>query len=194
PYGSEPFGLVGAGAELTFDTRDEPANATRGALLVAGASVRPAIWGVEDVYGDVHATAAIHLGAPLPLRPSLALRAQGRHVFGRYPFHAAAFVGGPTSLRGFPVQRFAGDAGVNANAELRLRFGSFFFVLPGEWGAFALADTGRVWIDGERSRTWHAAGGGGMWFAYVDPNNTVTVSAVRGEEGTNLYVTTGFLF
>lgn len=194
PYGSDPFGEIGVSAEVTFDSRDVAAAATRGSLLVAGGSTRPAVWDVEETYGEIHAAAATHLGAPLPLRPTLALRVEGKQVFGRYPFHAAAFVGGPATLRGFAIQRFAGDAAVNANAELRLRLGRFFFVLPGEYGVFALADAGRVWLDGERSRRWHAAGGGGLWFAYLDPNNTVTVTAARSDEGTDLYVATGFLF
>jgi hemolysin activation/secretion protein len=115
-------------------------------------------------------------------------------VLGVYPFHEAAFVGGPETVRGFSIQRFAGDASAWGNAELRLFLGRYFLVLPGEYGVFALADTGRVWLDGERSRAWHTGVGGGLWFAYLQRSNTVTLAVARSAERTGYYVRAGFLF
>ncbi len=195
PYGSGRFGEVGALAEVRLDTRDLPEAATRGVLLVAGGSFRPAVWDVRRPFGEVHAEAASYLTAgALPLKPTLALRAGFQQVFGTYPFHEAAFVGGPDTVRGFAAQRFAGDGGAYGNAELRLLLGKYFFVLPGEYGLFALADAGRVWLDGERSGRWHAGAGGGLWFAYVERANTVTVAVASSDEGPGLYVRAGFLF
>jgi hypothetical protein len=194
PYGSEPFGQLGAAAELVRDTRDEPAAATRGGLLVAGGSFFPAAWDVAEPFGELHAEASTHLRAPLRLKPTLALRAGARRVFGRYPFHEAAFVGGPDTVRGFSSQRFAGDAGAWGNAELRLDLGRYFFVLPGRWGVFGFADAGRVWLDGERSDEWHVGAGGGLWFAYLDPGNAVTIAVARSAERTGFYLRAGFLF
>lgn len=81
-----------------------------------------------------------------------------------------------------------------ASAELRLSFGRFFLVLPGEWGTFALVDTGRVWYGGEESDRWHTGVGGGLWFAYVKRGNTVTLAVANSEEGTSFYIRTGFPF
>jgi hypothetical protein len=194
PYGSEPFGQLGATAELRLDTRDVPAAAGRGVLLLAGATVHPAVWSVREAFGEVHAQAATHLTASLPLRPTLSLRAGVKRVFGTYPFHEAAFVGGADSLRGFSSQRFAGDASALGNAELRLYLGRYFLVLPGEFGVFALADAGRVWLDGERSQRWHTAVGGGLWFAYLRRDHTVTVAVARSAEKTGFYLAMGFAF
>jgi hypothetical protein len=194
PYGSESFGQLGATAELRLDTRDLPAAATRGVLLLVGGAFHPAAWAVRDSFGEAHAQAATHLSAPLPLRPTLSLRAGVKRVFGTYPFHEAAFVGGADSLRGFSTQRFAGDASALGNAELRLYLGRYFLVLPGEYGVFALADAGRVWVDGERSRRWHTAVGGGLWFAYLRRDHTVTVAAARSDEKTAFYLAMGFGF
>jgi hypothetical protein len=194
PYGSEAFGQLGATAEVRLDTRDLPAAATRGVLLVAGGAAHPAAWDVRKPFGDVHAEAATYLTPSIPLRPTLALRAAVRRVLGDYPFHEAAFVGGPSTVRGFSIQRFAGDTGAHGNAELRLFLGHYFFVLPGEYGVFALADTGRVWLDGEDSDRWHTSVGGGLWFAYLEPANVVSIAAARSTEGTGIYVRAGFLF
>jgi hypothetical protein len=194
PYGSEPFGQLGAVAEVGFDSRDSEVAPSRGLLLAAGGSFHPAVWDVAEGFGELHGEAASYLTGALPFRPTLALRAGLKHVFGKYPFHEATFVGGPWTVRGFSNQRFAGDGGAWGNAELRLWLGRYFLVLPGEYGVFALADTGRVWLDGERSDTWHSGVGGGLWFAYVERSNTVTIAVARGAEGVGLYVRTGFLF
>jgi hypothetical protein len=192
PYGSGSFGLLGGAAELRFDTRDVPASATRGVLLVAGGRIYPPLWDVRETFGEVHAEAATYLSAPLPLRPTLALRVLGERVFGTYPFHKAAFIGGRSSMRGYSEQRFAGDASAVGSAELRLLLGRYFFILPGDLGVFALADAGRVWLDGERSRRWHAAAGGGAWFAWLDRGNTLSAAVARGDEGLGVYVQAGF--
>jgi outer membrane protein assembly factor BamA len=194
PYGSEPFGQAGLVAGLRLDTRDLDTHPTRGVLVALEARYHPAVWDVRKPFERLRAEAAGVLTAPWPLRPTLALRVVGERVLGDYPFHEAAYVGGANTVRGLSSERFAGDAGLSANLELRLRFGRYFLVLPGEYGVFALADTGRVWLAGEDSRRWHNGVGGGFWFAYVHPNNTVTLAIARSAEGTGFYVRAGFPF
>jgi len=194
PYGSGSFGQLGALAELELDTRDVPAAATRGVLIAGGGTFHPAAWDAKDPYGDVHLNASTYLTGSFVLRPTLALRVGAKRVFGTYPFQSAAFVGGDSSLRGFSSQRFAGDASVHGSAELRLFLGRFYLVLPGEYGAFALVDTGRVWLEGESSNRWHTGLGGGLWFAYFRRRNAVTLAAARSAEGTSFYVGMGFSF
>jgi hemolysin activation/secretion protein len=123
----------------------------------------------------------------------LALRAGGKQTFGTYPFHEAAFLGGASTLRGWTEQRFAGDAAVYGNAELRAYLSEIFFVLPGELGIFALADAGRVFLDGESSDAWHSALGGGLWVAFLDRANTISVAYARGRERGGVYVNLGFI-
>lgn len=194
PYGSEPFGQLGALAEVRLDTRDVAAAARRGVSLVAGGAFHPAAWDVREPFGEIHAEAATHLTASIPSRPTLALRVGGRRVLGTYPFQEAAFIGGPDTVRGFSIQRFAGDASAYGNVEVRLSFGRYVLVLPGEYGTFAFADTGRVWLAGESSGRWHTGVGGGLWFAYLDRKNTVTLAAARSAEQTAFYVQMGFPF
>ena len=138
--------------------------------------------------------ASTYLTGSLVLRPTLALRVGAKRVFGTYPFQSAAFVGGDSSVRGLSTQRFAGDASVHGSAELRLFLGRFYLVLPGEYGVFALVDTGRVWLEGESSNRWHTGLGGGLWFAYFRRRNAVTLAAAHSAEGTSVYVGMGFSF
>jgi hypothetical protein len=194
PYGSANFTQLGARTRLELDTRDVPANPTHGAHLTVGASVYPALFDVISTFGEVHGEAATYLTTPLPFRPTLALRAGGRRVWGVFPFQEAAFVGGATTVRGLRDHRYIGDASAYGNAELRFRLSRVRVVLPATVGIFGLADAGRVFFEGESSDKWHYAAGGGLWFAFLDPANTFSVALARGEGRTGLYLRAGFMF
>jgi hypothetical protein len=58
----------------------------------------------------------------------------------------------------------------------------------------ALADGGRVFLEGESSDTWHTAWGGGVWLSVLDPNNVLTLQIVRTAERTAAYFRFGFPF
>ena len=194
PYGSANFGMFGGEGGFEVDTRNVPAAATRGVRLIAAGSIYPKVWDVASTYGEVHGEASAYLSARMPLQPTLAVRAGGQKVWGNYPFFDAAFVGGPTTVRGLRTHRYIGDASAWGNAELRLRLSRYYIILPGEWGVFGLADAGRVWLQGESSDTWHDAFGGGLWFAPLARANAITVAIARGDGRTGVYVRAGFMF
>jgi hemolysin activation/secretion protein len=162
--------------------------------LVAGGSVYPGAWDVASTFGELHGEAATYLTPKTRFGPTLAIRAGAKKVWGDFPFFEAAFVGGASTVRGLREQRYAGDAALYGNAELRARLGRFFVVLPGEFGVFGIGDVGRVYLDGESSDTWHTGVGGGLWFAFLERANTVTVSVVRGDDRTAFYLKAGFAY
>jgi hypothetical protein len=118
----------------------------------------------------------------------------------RYPFFDLATLGGggllsgTDTLRGFRQNRFIGDRSLYGNAELRLYLSRFFMALPGEWGLVGFADGGRVWLDGERSDTWHTSYGGGLWIALLSRSNAVAATVARSDERTVVYIRAGFGF
>lgn len=193
PPGAGSFGQIGGVAGLEWDTRDGTA-ATRGVHILAGGSLYPAVWDVTGTFGELHGEAATYLTPRTSFGPTLALRAGGKRVWGDFPFFESAFVGGASTVRGLREQRYAGDAALYGNAELRVRLGRFFVVLPGDYGIFGMADVGRVYLEGESSDTWHTGVGGGIWFAFLEPGNTITVSLVRGDERTAFYLRAGFAY
>lgn len=125
---------------------------------------------------------------------TLALRAGGERVWGRYPYFGAAYVGGAATLRGYDEQRFAGDAVVYGNSELRLFLTRFRVLLPGELGVLGLGDVGRAFLAAERSTRWHSAVGGGRWLAFIERGSAVTLTAARSPERWALYGGLGFMF
>jgi hypothetical protein len=194
-YGAGDFGQTGAHLALDLDTRDREANPRSGGYLRAGADLFPPVWDVTDTYGSVGAEAAAFLTADMIASPTLALRTGGRKIFGdRFPFQASAFIGGSSSVRGLFSNRFAGDASVFGNLELRLQVATTYRILPGIWGIFGNLDAGRVYVDGDSPGGWHTSGGGGVWVALLDRSNTVTFGVAASEERTTFYLGTGFGF
>lgn len=194
PYGTDDFGQLGAGMTMELDLRDRPGVARRGFLLTTGASVFPAVWSVKSTFGEVRAEAATYLPLPLPQDPTVAVRVGGKRVFGVYPFQEAAFLGGPLTLRGLERNRYAGDASLYANAELRVPLGRLPFLFAGEAGLFALWDVGRVYLEGESSNRWHTGVGGGFWMAFQGGARTVSVAVAHSEKRTGVYLQGGLLF
>lgn len=191
--GSESFGQIGAEATLLTERRDDADFPQHGWTAEVGASGYPGLWGLDEAYGRTHAVASVYLTPPSGPQPTLALRAGGSKAWGDFPFQDAAFVGGSATLRGYPSQRFAGDAAAYGNASLRVPVTRAKLLVRGDLGVLALTDVGRVWTDGESSDTWHTAVGGGVWFSVLDRSNTVTALYAHGEEH-RIYLQLGFPF
>ena len=194
PYGVGDVGQVGATADLHVDTRDQPRAARRGITFGFGGSYYPRALDLTSPFGEGHAEASSYLTARIPLRPTLAVRVAGRKIWGTYPYYEAAYIGGDSTVRGFVEHRFAGDAAVFGNVELRLSLARFFVLVPGQLGIFGLGDAGRVYVSGQTSDRWHAAAGGGLWLSFLSSANTVSVAAAHGVEGTRWYAKAGFAF
>lgn len=192
PYGSGNFGTIGVRLGARLDTRDLAHFPTRGVLLDAAITGIPALWDAREAFGSVEASATTYLSAPLPLQPVLALRVGGKHTEGEIPFQEAAYLGGAETVRLARQNRYAGDAAVWGNAELRLRLGNFQFIMPGELGVFGLADGGRVFVEGEESSRWHSAVGGGLWVAFIGRGNTLSAAWAQSGGRGRLYVQAGF--
>jgi hypothetical protein len=191
PYGVGDFGQVGARLKLELDRRDHERAPRSGVRLMATGTFYPQAWSVEEPFGEAHASAALYATARIPvLEPTLALRVGGQRLWGRYPFHEAAFIGGPDTVRGLPRQRYAGEASLYGNAELRL-------TLIGEGtrlGIFGLADAGRVALEGDPSDLWHTGFGGGLWLSLGRPENTFSLSVASSEGNVRVYLESGFMF
>ena len=169
PRGANGWSAAGALAELRLDGRDTLPVTRRGWWMGARAEGYGSDLGP---FGTVGGEARTYL--PLGPGPVLALRAGGEAALGDFPFQQAAFVGGPGSLRGYPFQRYAGDAAAFGSAELRQPLGQVKLLVRGRLGVFALADAGRVWMDGDSPGGWHTDVGGGLWFETLGYVGTFT--------------------
>ena len=174
--------------------------ALSGMVLDVEGAYYPEFFGNSSSFGKLKAEGTAYL--PLPSMPysRLALRAGGEKIWGDFPFYEAAYLGGSTSIRGYDKQRFAGDASLYANSELRLYLGTFKFLVPVMFGPLAFVETGRVFYDGEDSDRWHTGYGGGLWFGFIESRYALSVAVGKGVDSARLtddigiYVRTGFSF
>jgi Omp85 superfamily domain len=195
-YGAGSFLEIGARGSLQIDTRDRSVASTRGVWFDLASEVFPAIGDVTSTYGNVAAEARLFLTpGSSDYVPTLALRASAERVFGDFPFHEAAYLGGRSLLRGWSTERFAGDALVSGSVELRQPIAHVDLILPADFGIFALFDAGRVWFgDTSSDDDWHTGAGGGIWFAFLDRASTFSLSLASGRERTVFYAGIGFGF
>ena len=194
PYGAGRFAEAGLRGDIRFDSRDTARAATRGLLLTAEASYHPALLDLTSSYSNARVSGATYLTASALPSFTLALRGTAERVWGEHPFYAAAYLGGRETLRGFREQRFAGDAALLGNAELRVRLGEVFVVIPETVGFHLLADAGRVYLDGASPGGWHSAVGGGVWVSALHRSLLASLSVARSAERTGFYLKGGFLF
>jgi hemolysin activation/secretion protein len=146
-------------------------------------TIFPALWDVKSVFGAVAANAAAYFTIPSPLRPIIVLRGGGEKVFGDFPFHESAFLGGHTTLRTLDAQRYAGDASIWGSAELRVPLARFPLIVPLDLGMFGLVDAGRVYVSGDSPGGWHTAAGVGFWIGILDPSTSLRICRQIGGHG-----------
>jgi hypothetical protein len=203
PYGVGQFGQAGVKGGFDLDTRGhrlagsvgdqfraDGKPALSGVRLKAEGFYYPEAWDSQE-FGGIDGTLRGYL---VGRRAMLAARFGGRQVWGDYPWFEAAFVGGSKTDRGFRKNRFAGDASLYGSLEARLWLFRGRLIAPGRWGVFGLVDTGRVFVDGEDSDTWHTSWGGGIFFQMATLNTVLHAAVAHGDEGTRFRVGYGFGF
>jgi len=212
PEGSNGMSVGSVQAGLAFDQSSGNYPFLR--HVVANLTVReaPAIFSNPAAFGKVRAEIAALYGAHVLTNVELSARLSGERNWGTYPFFEAAFLGGtstrspldPTGvtsgnlLRGYDLDRFAGDAAVSANTDFNVDLGRWSAFLPLRYGVFGLFDIGRVFVDGESSSKWHNAVGGGVWFRlfssspFFQLNTSIRAALVHTEEGLSFFVASGF--
>ncbi len=193
PYGAkERFGQLGlrGGFKLASGNPGD-VRGLRSQLEAQGVWV-PGLWDVRSSYGSVGARWATRVD--FSSRAGMGIRVSGEKVLGNFPYHGAAYLGGSETLRGYLLNRFAGEASVSGSLELSFLVGRFTFLVPGQWGVMALGDLGRVFLDGESSKEWHPAVGGGFFVNVLEQSARFGLSVVQTDEGTSFYIASGTTF
>jgi hypothetical protein len=191
PYGSKQAALLELASAIQYDSRNRAAAPTKGFYGRLDVFHFPKVFDNESAFTKLRGDSRIYLGGK---EVTLALRAAGERVWGRFPFYEAAYLGGSASLRGFRLQRFAGDAAAFGSAELRFFLARIFLLVPTDVGLFGLADAGRVWLDGKSEGSWHKDFGGGLWLAPLRRDLTFSIGAGVSNEQTAVVAGLGFGF
>ena len=163
------------------------------AALADGDTLRIGHYDLPAQYGMPYGTFGANLATYHSLTPrvQIALRAEGKKVYGDAPFFAAAYIG---PGRGYRANRFGGDGLVQGASSLRLRVAEVHIPVPGTIGIMLGADTSRVFLGGEKSSVWHPAFGGGVFFEMIRGLDVFGINVWRGDEETLLSFKSGFDF
>ena len=195
PYGIEDYTEIGARIGLTFDTRHQRVSPSSGLWGELIGTAYPGILSAADsgAFGEMHGLVE---GYVMPARQlTLGLRAGGQRVWGTFPFQESAFIGGPTSLRGYRDQRFAGEASIFAQGTVRLHLAEVFALVPSHVGLVGILDAGRVWYQSVSTGGLHWGYGGGIYFAPLKiPRNAFVLGLAGGDDGTVVYFQFGFAY
>ncbi|MHB1050084.1 MAG: BamA/TamA family outer membrane protein [Bacteroidota bacterium] len=194
PYGTDNMTIMSVQGEAEWDTRDHSVFPTKGSFIRSGLYHFPKLLGSRSEFTRSHLDMRTYIATSLFSPGTLALRLFAENISGTYPFFEGSFLGGTESVRGFEKQRFSGDASISLHAESRFKIATIRILLPFHLGGTLFAETGRVFVRGERSLIWHSGFGAGLWTYAVDKNLTVALSVARSREQIEGYVTTGFTF
>jgi hypothetical protein len=194
PYGVPEFAQLGVQASAIFDSRDAPSFTRRGALISIGGTFYPVVFGAGKPFGGMAARAAGFLTPQGMPAVTLAIRGTARLGLGDVPVHEAAYAGGSTTLRGYESNRYAGDAALYFNNEVRVQAGTLPFVMPWHFGMLGIVDVGRVFQSGGDDHIWHSSLGGGVWVAMPDRSLGGVITMVHSAQGTSIWLGTDFVF
>jgi hypothetical protein len=178
PYGFGTFNQAGikAGAEYDWTNRVETSALPREVVHAAvDGSYYPTMMDVRAPFERLSATLRGSTIFAMPTQPELITRVGAAKVFGDFPFHEAATIGGEGTMRYLDPDRFAGDASAYVTSELRVALAQFQFVLPLRAGAVGVAEAGRVFVHGDSPGGWHSTAGEGVWFGMRGVSPVVTL-------------------
>ena len=193
PLGVGDFNWLNIIGGFDYDSRDRTVLNSAGLHIRVEGSHSPDTLDAEGSFTSVEGEIAgfYDVGS----RSLLAVRVGGRHVAGSFPFQEAAYIGGAENVRGLDTDRFAGDASVFGNLEFRYSLGeASAYVARAEYGLFAFADVGRVFLEDEDEDDLHPSGGGGISISGLDRSFLLSLAIARSEERTSSVFSAGFSF
>lgn len=193
PFGLGTHSALGVSAGCAYDGRDHVFAPSTGFYVSIGGTYYPRVFANGLEFGNGSADIRAFFPATLLTDVVFAFHVGGEKSFGRYPFYKAAAIGGSKTVRGYSLQRFAGDASLFGQADMRVALAHVNVFLPAQLGLTLFGDAGRVFLAGEASNKWHSAFGAAVWLNIIN-KFLLNFSAARSPEETRFYLTSGFSF
>ena len=170
---------AGGKLAILIDNRNKEFFPTRGLHWYTEITGATGISNGSDGYLKYTTDMAIYASFRDPANLVLMLKLGGGRIFSKnYEYFQALSIGANNNLYGFRKNRFTGTSSLYAGIELKVKlFDVNSFILPGQFGLTSFYELGRVWLKGEKSRKWHNAVGGGLYYM---PFNLFAISATAG--------------
>ncbi len=184
---------LGLNIKTDWDTRDQLLQPQRGMHWQTEVAY---FKDVDDIYDhwNIQSDLSLFLSFKQDPRTVFAFRFGGAKNYGDYAFYHANYLGASDNLRGYKNQRFAGDAMLFQNTEIRFKLGKIrSYLINGANGITLFNDVGRVWYEPEDSAKWHDGYGIEYWLVPFDAT-IIRLSLDKSEEDFFLNFKFSYLF
>ena len=163
---------------MKFDNRNNEVFPTRGITWNNEFVSTAGLTDGSDPYTKLSSDMVIYASLSDPARLIGVVSIGGARIFSKSFEYFQAVSIGNNNLHGFRANRYLGKSTLYGSTELRYRlFTLKSYLIPGPIGLTGFYDIGRVWLDGESSKRWHTAYGGGFYFI---PYNRFLIAASIG--------------
>ncbi|MFZ1519950.1 MAG: BamA/TamA family outer membrane protein [Ignavibacteriaceae bacterium] len=186
-YGTGKLSYLSLSTGITFNFLDYKDFPQKGYFANLGISYLPKVFNLQSSFVKSKIDLRMYFENELVTNNTLSFRAAGEYLNGRYPFFFGASLGGSKGLKGFPTNRFVGDASLLFQSEWRIYIGKPRIIIPGKFGIKLFAETGRVFLEDEKSDRWHNSFGGGLYFDILERFLTTNVDIAASKEWTRFY-------
>jgi len=178
---------LGAKLALNFDNKNNEVFPTRGVHWENEFVSAAGLTSTSKTFTKISSDMTIYASLSDPAKLIGVVSFGGSRIFSKsFEFFQAVAIGN-NNLHGFRANRYLGKSTLYASAELRYRlFNLKSYIFPGPVGLTGFYDVGRVWLDGEDSKRWHSAFGGGFYFV---PYNKFMISGSIGFSGNEKLLT-----
>ncbi|HEV8273547.1 MAG TPA: BamA/TamA family outer membrane protein, partial [Chitinophagaceae bacterium] len=172
---------LGARLAMKFDNRNNLVFPTRGIFWDNEFVSAAGLTKTSNTFTKLSSDMTIYASLTDPAKLIGVVSFGGSRIFSKsFEFFQAVDIGN-NNLHGFRANRYLGKSSLYGSTELRYRlFNLKSYLIPGPVGLTGFFDIGRVWLDGEDSKVWRKAYGGGFYFI---PFNKFMVTGSVGFSG-----------
>ena len=172
---------LGAKLAMKFDNRNNEVFPTRGVIWDNELLSTAGLTKTSNTFTKISSDMTIYASLSGPAKLTGVVSFGGSRIFSKsFEFFQAVAIGN-NNLHGFRANRYLGKSTLYTSVELRYRlFNLKSYIIPGPIGLTGFYDLGRVWLDGEHSKRWYSAYGGGIYFI---PYNKFMISGSVGFSG-----------
>lgn len=190
-YGIGRINFAGINSSFVYDSRDNTMEPYKGIYAQLLSNYTPNLFEKNYGFGKAGVDIRAYFTTDTVKGVTFAFRTGAGKVWGDYPFYESMFLGGANSLKGFSRERFAGDAVLLGETEIRIGVARVNILVPGILGISVFGGAGRVFLTGEDSKRWHSSFGSTMWITYLSRMFNVGVTVAKSDEGYKVFVGTG---
>lgn len=197
PNGFDGMRSSAVGGGIIWENRDHEFNPTTGMYFKGGFELGQKLLGGSSNFAQAESEIRAYTSFHLFKKITFANRLSFKHTSGSLPYWKLSDVGGETSMRGYPENRFVDNNAIFLNTELRtwlIEFESVDIRL----GGTLFMDAGRTFANGmalssvfDDIKYTYGFGGNSSFF---NPNFILRGDVGFSKEGYGIYFTAGYMF